>query len=279
MMVIDIFDVGHGGCTLITCPNGTRLMLDCGLRLEPRWSPSAFLRGQSIDLLIFTNLDEDHVQDLPHVWAEVPIHAIFSNPTVFAGALARLKYEHGMAGGVRTVHAILQKFGTGLVGHMPRLGNVQAWAYWNRYELDFADSNNLSLAVFVRYGAFTILFAGDLEAIGWRCLLQDPRFTNDLSSVNVFMASHHGRESGCCDEVFRLCRPDVFVISDGEQQFESQDTTAWYRLRACGIPDYRALPSPFGFPHRYVLSTRRDGTLSFSVWPTGQFRITPQWAS
>lgn len=25
MMRIDIFDVGHGGCSVITCPNGARI--------------------------------------------------------------------------------------------------------------------------------------------------------------------------------------------------------------------------------------------------------------
>ena len=35
-MQIEIFDVGHGHCTVITAPNGRRMMLDCGQRWDDR---------------------------------------------------------------------------------------------------------------------------------------------------------------------------------------------------------------------------------------------------
>lgn len=277
MMRIDVFDVGHGGCSVITCPNGAHIMVDCGFRLDPGWFPSIAFRGQLMQLLVFGNLDEDHVEDLPYVWREVRLGSIFSNPTVSAEALAAMKREHGMADGVRQAHAILREHGAGLVGRPPDLGAVRAWAYWNRYGVDFTDTNNLSLAVFVRYGAFTILFAGDLEAAGWRALLRMPGFVADLASVNVFVASHHGRDNGCCEEVFEASRPGVFVISDEERRYDSQDTTDWYRQRAQGIPDFRVAPDPvLGYLRRYVLTTRRDGKLSIQVAPDGRFLITPE---
>jgi beta-lactamase superfamily II metal-dependent hydrolase len=277
MMRIDIFDVGHGGCSVITCPNGARIMLDCGFHLDPAWFPSIAFREQRVDLLVFNNLDEDHLKDLAFVWQDVRLGSIFSNPTVTAAALAAMKREHGMGNGVHHAHAILQHYGAGLIGRPADLGSVRAWAYWNRYGLDFTDTNNLSLTVFIRYGVFTILFAGDLEAAGWRALLRVPGFVTDLASVNVFVASHHGRENGCCEEVFGACCPDVFVISDEEHQFDSQDTTDWYRQRARGIPDVGAVPDLFlGYPRRYVLTTRHDGTLLMRVAPNGRFHIIPQ---
>jgi beta-lactamase superfamily II metal-dependent hydrolase len=277
MMKIDIFDVGHGGCSIITCPNGARVMVDCGLRLDPCWFPSITYFGEQFDLVVFGNLDEDHVEDLPHLWRNVRIRAIFSNPTVTAAALATMKRQHGMAEGVRHAHAILTEYGGGLIGQPPDLGNVEVCAYYNRFGVDFTDTNNLSLAFFVRYGAFTILFAGDLEKAGWRALLRLPAFARELASVNVFVASHHGRDNGCCAEIFQMCRPNVFVISDDEHQYESQDTTDWYRERAHGIPDFRVQPHPIiGYPHRYVLTTRRDGTLSMGVTLDGSFLITPE---
>lgn len=277
MMRIEIFDVGHGGCSVVTCPNGTRIMVDCGFRLDPGWFPSVAFGGQWMDLLVFGNLDEDHVEDLPHVWRDVRLGSIFSNPTVSATALALMKREHGMAEGVRQAHAILRDHGAGLIGRPPDLGAVGAWAYWNRYGVDFTDTNNLSLAVFVRYGAFTILFAGDLETAGWRALLRMPGFVADLASVSVFVASHHGRDNGCCEEVFQACRPGVFVISDEEHRHDSQDTTDWYRQRAHGIPDFRVTPDLIlGHPRRYVLTTRRDGRLSMDVAPEGRFLITTE---
>lgn len=277
MMKIDIFDVGHGGCSVITCPNGARIMVDCGFRLDPGWFPSIMFQGEFMDLLVLSNLDEDHVKDLRHVRQDMRLGSIFSNPTVTAAALAAMKREHGMGNGVLQAHAILRHYGTGLIGRPADSGFVRVWAYWNRYGLDFTDTNNLSLAVFICYGAFTILFAGDLETAGWRSLLRVPGFLADLLSVNVVVTSHHGRKNGCCDEVFWVCRPDVFVISDDEHQFDSQDTTDWYRQRAYGIPDLNAVPDFFlNYPRRYVLTTRHDGALLIRVAPNGRFHITSQ---
>jgi hypothetical protein len=41
-MRVDIFDVGHGQCAVVTAPNGRRVMLDCGDRWGERsfWTPS-----------------------------------------------------------------------------------------------------------------------------------------------------------------------------------------------------------------------------------------------
>src|SRR4029077_8038009 len=157
------------------------------------------------------------------------------------------------------------------------LGLVQAWAYWNSYGIDFTATNNLSLAIFVRYGTFTILFAGDLEVAGWRALMRVPGFIYDLASVNVFVTSHHGRANGCCEEVFQACRPGVFIVSDDQRQYDSQNTTDWYRQRAYGIPDFRFMPDSLcGYPRRYVFTTRHDGRLSVNVTPTGYFLVTPE---
>src|SRR5262249_56134545 len=46
-MRVEIFDVGHGHCAVITAPNGGRIMLDCGDRwAEDRfWTPSLHYFG------------------------------------------------------------------------------------------------------------------------------------------------------------------------------------------------------------------------------------------
>lgn len=274
-MIIDIFDVSHGSCNLITCPNGARILIDCGLRLDPPWFPSLALKGAQIDLLTLLNLDEDHVEDLECLCRDTQICSMFSNPTVTASALAVMKREHGMGAGVRHAHKILTRFGPGLIGPMAHGGTVRAWAHFNRYGAEFLDTNNLSLALFIRYGAFTILFAGDLEAAGWRSLLKNPHFAADLESVTMFVTSHHGRQNGCCAEVFQFCKPDVFVISDDEHLYASQDTTEWYRRRAHGIPVLR--PWPYSsHQRRFVMTTRRDGHLRVAVQSDGRYLITPE---
>jgi beta-lactamase superfamily II metal-dependent hydrolase len=274
-MRIDIHDVGHGHCSVITCPNGAQIMIDCGYGTDPDWFPSTAYNGRHIALLAFSNLDEDHVDDLPYVWEKISIGSLFSNPTISASALAAMKRQGGMGRGVQAVHSILEKFGAGLIGTLAEIGEVTSTAYWNRYGADFNDTNNLSPAIFVRYGSFAILFAGDLETAGWRALLRNPNFVRELASVRMMVASHHGRANGQSEELFELMRPDVVVFSDDDKRYQSQATDAWYRRRVFGLPDFDRPTSPTGFVRRHVLTTRRDGSLAILVNDAGGYLISP----
>ena len=271
-MKIEIHDVDHGGCAVVTGPAGHRLMLDCGLCSDRPWYPSVTFLGQRIDTLMLMNLDEDHCEDLPYVWRDCPIGGLVSNPTVDARALRAMKAKHGMRDGVTAATQIFERFGPGFLGSWWHdLGGVAWQIFWNRYAVDFTDTNNLSLAAFVRFGAFTILFGGDLERVGWRWLLRNPDFRAKLAMVNVYVASHHGRENGCCNEIFEICRPQLTVFSDGRKQYGTQETRDWYASRTVGIPDYTKPEGLFGLrPLRKVMTTRRDGTITINVANDGR---------
>jgi beta-lactamase superfamily II metal-dependent hydrolase len=275
-MRVEIHDVGHGACTVITGPEGHRLMLDCGLDLDNSWFPSVAYGGQRIDTLMLMNLDEDHCQDLAYLWRNCPLGAIVSNPTVDARALRAMKAEGGMREGVAKAAELFQKFGSGFVGDWSHgLGGVHWRAFWNRYGADFDDTNNLSLAVFVRFGRFTILFGGDLERAGWRRLLEIPAFRAQLATTQVYVASHHGRENGCCAELFELCRPELVIFSDASKQHDTQETNRWYAVRTLGIPDYSKPGGLLGRPLRKVMTTRCDGRITIDVRSDGRYLVTP----
>ncbi len=275
-MKIEIHDVDHGACVVVTGPRGHRLMLDCGQSGTREWWPSIHYYGETIHTLLLMNLDEDHVEDLENLWRTTVIKAIGSNPTISAAALKFMK-PSGMRRGVTAAHNILTSLGPGFHGQWSDdLGGVRWQAFWNRYAVDFTETNDLSLAVFVSYGGFTALFGGDLETAGWRRLLQNPGFRARLPEVKLFVASHHGRESGKCDELFTYCSPDLIVFSDGPKEFETQETTQWYARRANGIPDYSRPPTILGDqPRRRVMTTRSDGTICIDVADTGKWLVTP----
>ncbi len=278
-MKVEIFDVGHGHCSVVTAPNGRRVMLDCGFGADSRWYPSVEFAGQFIDLLAVLNLDEDHVDDLPYLMQSATIGAFFSNPTISAAALHRMKRETGgMRAGVAAASAILGQFGRGDVGTIPiDTGDVHICTYYNRFGLDFSDTNNLSLAVFVRYAGVTVLFAGDLEVAGWRRLLARPNFCADLSTVQVVVAAHHGRASGLCDEIFQYCRPEIVVISDKEKMHDTQETHRYFYSRTRGIPLFDSGSKRLTSQRRYVYTTRSDGKITIDVVPQGRYVVTPEY--
>jgi beta-lactamase superfamily II metal-dependent hydrolase len=259
-MRIEIFNVGHGQCAVLTAPNGRRMMFDCGDRWgdDRFWTPSLHFFRQTIDLLGLMNLDEDHLRDFRNVMRDCTVPWILSNPTVGPREFAALKKD-GMGPGAEAVAAWLAQPKNPLPGPQPDFGDVHIRWYYPFY-LPGAENktNDLSLAVIAQLGTFKILFTGDLEVAGWRRLLTIPAFRQDVLGVVVFVASHHGRESGCCTELFELFRPQLVIISDDERQYDSQETDDWYRTRCTGavfVTNER----------RYVATTRKDGSMRIDV--------------
>jgi beta-lactamase superfamily II metal-dependent hydrolase len=270
-MRVEIFDVGHGQCAVITAPNGRRMMLDCGDRWgeESFWTPSLHYFRQTIDLLALTNLDEDHLSDFKGMTESCNLPWVLTNPTIGPREFAILK-EDGMGAGAKAFAAWLA-CPRGLPAAEPDFGPVQIrWYYGFFSPGDVNKTNDLSLAVVVQFGNFKIVFSGDLEVAGWRRLLTLPGFRADLLSTTVFVASHHGRESGCCTELFDLMRPQLVIISDDEHQYDSQDTNAWYRSRCTG-----AVFAHNALERRYVATTRKDGSMRLDVDTAGRWTIQP----
>jgi beta-lactamase superfamily II metal-dependent hydrolase len=213
-----------------------------------------------IEVLVISNYDEDHVSDLPNLLSRVPVRFIARNPSVRSSDLMRLKMEYGADAGIMRLMGVMRGIEASpplVTG--PDLGTVSAKAYWNKYPY-FDDENNLSLVTFVEWAGFRMVFGGDLEKAGWKNLLSSEEFRDELRTIDVFVASHHGRESGCCDEVFKICRPQIVVMSDRDRLFETQNTSSWYHARCSGIYDTTAQEQ------RHVYTTRCDGALRIGVY-------------
>ena len=236
-------------------------MIDTGHNDSYCWRPSRHFRGKEIEWLVISNFDEDHVSDFGNVLESCYVNTIVQNPTITSNVLYKLKNGFlGMGTGIKAVYAWLQKIKNPILSVpivMPDFAGVQLSFHWNEYG-NFTDTNNLSLVTFVHYGNFTILFPGDLEKAGWRELLKYKAFRNELKRVTVLVAAHHGRENGCCDEVFNFCSPRIVIISDARKQYDTQETSNWYGNRVYGY-------NTIGGEKRKVLTTRKDGKITIYI--------------
>ncbi|MEO0632618.1 MAG: hypothetical protein AAFY52_00615, partial [Pseudomonadota bacterium] len=243
-MLLNVFDVDHGACALITTSNGRRVLIDCGHNAAKRWYPGTALNAMgvySLDDLYVTNFDEDHVSGFQDLTRKVIVNVLVTNGTVGPTGLAAMKSEHGMGPGIAHLHrAMIEVFTSGAptgVGAND-YGDTTFTVYRNLYNpmFGFSDSNNLSLAIFVQCGPHKILFPGDLEKPGWKAMLRNDGFVRELNSVSLFVASHHGRENGYCPEVMALCpNIEAIVISDECKVYQTQETTDLYRKHARGF--------------------------------------------
>lgn len=256
MVDIEIFDVEHGACSLVTADNGRRILVDCGHNSSTGWRPSWSLPARGIrhvDRLIVSNYDRDHVSDLPSLLAAVEVPVLSRNPSVWPDLLRAMKAENGMDPGISTLAYMAGNHYTQDLPAPQDFGAIQVSHYWNTYPV-FTDENNLSLVTIIHYHDLGIIFPGDVEKAGWLQLLQRPDFRAALAGVNIFVASHHGRENGYCPDVFNWCNPEVVIFSDGAVVHDTQKTAALYRQHTRGIRFFDSTT-------RHVLTTRKNGLI------------------
>ena len=133
---------------------------------------------------------------------------------------------------------------------------LKVWMFHNDYPI-FEDTNNLSLLTFLDVGDVSFVLGGDIERPGWIELLENSHIQGFLRRVNVFVASHHGRESGYCREVFDYCEPSLIVMSDGPIQHDTQLMASNYAQHASG----EMFNTASGRELRKVVTTRKDGNI------------------
>jgi len=267
-MELRIFDVSHGFCAYLIADNGNVMLFDCGHNQETGFRPSNYLPAHGcsgIENLIIQNFDQDHVSDLPNVLAKLPVTEFFRNPSFTQQQLSAIKLESGPL--TAAMQAAIAMHGTYIhqVVNPPPFPNIDFQTFWNPYPT-FTDTNNLSLVSFVVYDGMSIIFPGDLEEAGWIELLKDASFRANLAKTNIFIASHHGRTTGYCAEVFKYCHPDIVLISDKEITHDTQEQD--YSAHASGILWNQ------GPEKRFVLTTRKDGMITIKKAIGTEYHIT-----
>lgn len=270
MTTLEIFNVEHGQCALLTTANGMRMMIDCGHSNVSRWYPGDYLNylGVSyLDMLVVTNYDQDHISGFPNLNDQIVIGHLLRNTSVETDEIQMLKSEDGIVSYAMDefLNEVDNSFGSLGVSAPLCFPSVEWSCFYNIYPI-FEDENNLSLVLVLKIHGIQFIFPGDMETAGWLHLLEtSPRFANLVSDTHVLIASHHGRENGICTELFDEygCNPEIIIISDDYRQYNTQYTTGYYGNKCNGIKGFRDQEL------RKVLTTRRDGYIKFEFADNG----------
>ncbi|WP_254425771.1 ComEC/Rec2 family competence protein [Polaromonas sp. A23] len=283
-MILRICDVEHGACALLSHREngvlGRLAMIDSGHAQD--WRPSTHiryvLRRTQLDYLFITNADLDHMSDLNSLW-EMGIHvaSLTRNPHPTPAILRAIKLQSGSLGpDIERFLSIHETYNSPIPEPFDtHMGRITFTSFFNSYPA-FQDTNNLSLVIFFEYQGFKILFPGDLEAAGWLALLTRDDFRAALQGVDVLVASHHGRENGYSEELFKYCQPRAIIMSDKAIQHETQKMAGTYRARVVeNFPDGVLVRTTM--KRRHVLTTRRDGHIEITVSANGDFTIDTEY--
>ena len=262
-MKLEIFNVEHGACALLTNDHGQRMMIDCGHNTSTGWKPGTYLKSIGVhylEMLWITNYDEDHVSGINDLLDNVIVDTFGRNTDISPALITHLKRNNTPGPGIARLIDTLSKCsppGVTPPGRgFPVVHGVTTQSFWNPYP-QFQDENNLSLVLKITFGGTVIMFTGDMELSGWKALLQRTDFQNALAGIDIYVASHHGREDGYCEEMFKHFTPNTprfVVVSDKSIVHETQKSGPLYAAKAFG-------GNFNGENNRKLITTRSDGSM------------------
>ena len=97
------------------------------------------------------------------------------------------------------------------------------------------DANEEGLTILCSTGGFELLVTGDMNAATERKLVE----TCALPDIEVLIVGHHGSKYSTSAELLEAVRPEVGIISVGENSFGHPTEEAMGRMAAAGMTLYR----------------------------------------
>lgn len=230
---IHFINVGQGDCTLVRCPGGETILIDCGSSRET--DPGAvksYLDAQlagdpEIDLLVVTHPDADHYNLLPNALTGVRIGRLayvgefeeYESPRVEADGgrgAAVSAWFRGVAANVPAVRLREGEFdplsresdlcGCGDASIFVLAADIPSTRSGSNFK-----KNSRSIVILVRFGQFEALLTGDATFDTEEVI--DERY-GDAMEVEVLKLGHHGsRSTSTSTRWARLTSPEVAIAS------------------------------------------------------------------
>ena len=271
---ITFWDVQHGNATHIRTPNGKNIVIDLGdgegTLLTTRFSPLLALWSsgvRTINQLIVTHPHRDHLDDIEN------LNRFKVETFVRPKWLTELDIRQGNQSRDADKISKYLEFGNDFNAPIAPGQDTAVASNWGgasfRLYLDTSlprnHLNNHSIVTVAEYAGSKALISGDNEAPSWKMLLQQPQFRAELSTVDILLAPHHGREAGFCAELFEAgLRPRLTIISD--DQHGSTSVTDKYGNRTRGWLVHLGSGQT---EDRFCVTTRCDGTIQVSFGMNG----------
>jgi len=256
---IFVHNVGHGQAIHAFTPSGEAIVIDLGCSED--FSPLNWLSkyNKVIEFLIVTHPHGDHIDEflllqrlgfkINAFWRPIwlkEMDIINQNQGQYS---EKLDSYFEMSGRYYSVSPSINKVSGGV--------SITTFASHN---CGVSNINNHSGVVVFEYHGVTVVIPGDNEPPSWRELMQQPKFAKSMKKANVFMASHHGRESGYLADIFEE-KPNLCIVSDGRVQNTCARDRYTYHATGWDVQSRSSLSKTT----RKCLTTRNDGYLYIEI--------------
>lgn len=202
---VDFFNVGQGDAIFIQAPNGVQVLIDAGPDLSVLQELAKVMNpfDRSIDLLIATHPDLDHVGGFPEVLgrfeAGVFVTASSTKVTAVTEEIEKL------------IPVLLVNAGDRILLDSVRDIYIDILFPYDEYTT--SDANDRSVVTRVVYGEIDFVLTGDASQKVEKYLLENyPKYLE----AEVLKAGHHGSKTSSAEEFIKTVSPSYVVISAGE---------------------------------------------------------------
>ncbi len=230
-LTVHFIDVGQADCALIQ--QGDFTMLIDGGNVDDGQLVVTYLMDNGIeelDYVVCTHAHEDHVGGLPSVLAVFPADNILSPTRTYSSRCfddfmyyadqQRLEVQIPSPGDVIEVSEDLD---------ITVLGPVK----------DYAETNDTSIVLMVRYGDTRFLFTGDMEVAAENDMLDYWEGRYDWN-IDVLKSGHHGSSTSSGYRFIYETDPEYVVISVGKDNSYGHPHREIVKLyQDAGIPMFR----------------------------------------
>jgi competence protein ComEC len=275
-LTVKFYDVEHGSCTHIITPNGKHFLVDIGTKSGKsicQHIKNTCLPYQGrLDYLIITHPHIDHIADLENLYTyNITPRVLWRDKDAFplkivsSDSAAQISLK-------RKANAMSDCYTKTIAEHE----SPSNTAYNGGVELNLFsaivtgnekdDLNNFSCVVVLQYGGFKIVLTGDNPSTKLNEMLGRSDFRSTVSNATVLLAPHHGRDGDFCAEFVNAVNPRLTVFSDKAIQYETQAHAAQKYYNATRGTTWSGNP-------RRVLTTRSDGTITFTFESSGEWSI------
>lgn len=204
-----MLDVGQGDALFIESPTGTQMLIDAG---PPRKILSQLLRvmpafDRSIDAIIITNPDQDHIGGFSDVLKVYKVDKVFNS-----GTLSDSKTYQNLENEIKNknIPEILAKKGMRLdIG-----GGAVIDILFPDRDVSSWSTNDGSVVAKLSYGKTSVMLTGDAPQSTERIILSE-NFPAQLHS-DILKVGHHGSRNSSSFEFLQAVSPVYALISDGK---------------------------------------------------------------
>lgn len=255
---LDFFSVGQGESSLLTFPDGRRMLIDGGGSYraggmdpgERLLAPALWSRGiRRIDYLVLSHPHPDHLKGLLFLARTFPVGEFWESGINEGGddylTLKSILAEKHVP--VRRIDATTGTIRVDTVVIEPLAPSIVAGTA--------PDLNESSLVFRVRHGDFSVLFTGDIGAETEKDLAGNA----SALRCTVLKVPHHGSRASCSESFLAASSPVCAVIGAGyKNRFRLPSRETLVRLRKQGV---------------LVFRTDQDGTITI-ISGNGDWSVT-----